>query len=78
MNGFCFNCDKGSPGCKKCNVTETQNQNGQNIPYFYKKKNVKYTNYGQDNENQKENIDGQYIIESPADQHIKINFLSIH
>lgn len=29
LNGFCFNCDKGSPGCKKCNVTETQNQNGQ-------------------------------------------------
>ena len=55
------------------NYSPYQNQNGQNIPYYYKKKNLKYTNYAQENENQIENIDEQYIIESPANQYIKIN-----
>ena len=34
LNGICFNCSIGSPGCKKCNVTET-NINTQ-IDYSYK------------------------------------------
>ena len=28
LNGLCFDCDKGSPGCKKCIVIETQSDNG--------------------------------------------------
>ena len=54
------------------NYSPYQNQNGQNILYF-RKKNLYNRNYGQENENQNENIDGQYIIESPAQQYININ-----
>jgi len=32
LNGICFNCTKGSPGCKICNVTEIE---GNQIDYKY-------------------------------------------
>ena len=55
------------------NYSPYQNQNGQNLLYYYKKKNLNYNpNYEQDNDLEKEK-DGQYIIESPANQYIKIN-----
>ena len=34
LNGLCFSCEKGSPGCKNCSVSETQNEYGQ-IDYNY-------------------------------------------
>ena len=54
------------------NYSPYQNQNGQNILYF-RKKNLYNRNYSQENENQNENIEGPYIIESPAQQYININ-----
>ena len=33
LNGICFNCTIGSPGCKTCNVTETKINN--QIDYSY-------------------------------------------
>lgn len=44
MNGLCFNCEKGSPGCKNCIITETQSDNGQK-DYNYECKGCISTEY---------------------------------